>query len=60
MLEKAGSFNDENGDGFAQTGETISYSFTVTNDGNVTVNNIIVTDSLITVSGGPPFHHFVR
>ncbi|WP_146126668.1 hypothetical protein [Nonlabens agnitus] len=26
-------FNDENGDGFAQLGETISYSFEVTNSG---------------------------
>ncbi|WP_262497906.1 hypothetical protein [Nonlabens agnitus] len=30
-------FNDENGDGFAQLGETISYSFEVTNSGATTL-----------------------
>mgnify|MGYP005995890559 CR=1 FL=1 len=46
-------FNDEDGDGFAEVGETITYNFTVTNTGNVTVTNIIVTDPLVTVTGGP-------
>ncbi len=50
---KTGEFQDENGDGNADAGETISYSFTVTNTGNVTLSNVTVTDPLVSVSGGP-------
>ena len=50
---KSGTFNDENGDTFAQVGETISYAFTVENTGDVTLTNVTVTDPLVTVSGGP-------
>ena len=54
-LEKSGTFVDENGDGFAQVGETISYSFAVTNTGNVTLTDVDVTDLVggVSVSGGP-------
>ncbi|OOG68709.1 hypothetical protein B0E43_22090, partial [Algoriphagus sp. A40] len=52
-LLKDGVFNDENQDGFGNVGETISYSFTVTNTGNVTLSNIRVTDPMVTVVGGP-------
>ena len=34
---KSGTFNDENSDTFAQVGETISYTFTVENTGDVTL-----------------------
>ena len=54
---KTGTFNDENGDGFAQLGETIAYSFLVSNGGNVTLTNVSVTDPLVPVitcpSGNP-------
>ncbi|WP_172443362.1 DUF7507 domain-containing protein [Nonlabens agnitus] len=51
-------FNDENGDGFAQLGETISYSFEVTNSGATTLTNVTVTDPLLvapsgSLTGGP-------
>jgi uncharacterized repeat protein (TIGR01451 family) len=50
-LSKSGTFNDANSDGFAEVGETISYTFTETNTGNMTLNGVTVTDSGITVSG---------
>ena len=37
----------------ADAGETISYSFTVTNTGNLTITGITVTDPLVTMLGGP-------
>ena len=52
-LNKIGTFNDANGDGIAQVGETITYAFEVINTGNVTITGITVTDPLVTVVGGP-------
>ncbi|MCH7784657.1 MAG: gliding motility-associated C-terminal domain-containing protein [Bacteroidetes bacterium] len=54
-VEKTGVFNDENGDGSAQVGETISYNFKVTNTGSVTLYNITIDDPLpgIMIEGGP-------
>jgi gliding motility-associated-like protein/uncharacterized repeat protein (TIGR01451 family) len=50
---KDGVFVDGNADGFAQVGETIRYTFTVTNTGNVTLSNVRVQDEKVAVQGGP-------
>ncbi|MCZ8163087.1 MAG: hypothetical protein O9275_20685, partial [Microcystis sp. LE19-196.1B] len=52
-LVKTGVFNDENENGRADSGETISYTFLVTNTGNVSLTNVTVSDPMVTVSGGP-------
>ena len=43
-IDKVGTFN---GGAFAQVGDTISYTFEVSNDGNVTLTNVAVTDPLV-------------
>ena len=55
FVEKAGVFNDENGNFIPEPGETISYVFVVTNTGNLSVFNITLEDPLpgIVISGGP-------
>jgi len=50
---KKGTFNDANGDGFAQIGETITYNFSVVNTGTMQLTNVVVTDPMVTVTGGP-------
>jgi gliding motility-associated-like protein/uncharacterized repeat protein (TIGR01451 family) len=52
-LIKVGTFNDEDGDGCADVKETISYIFRVINNGNMTISNITVNDSLVNVQGAP-------
>ncbi|MFV8377103.1 Ig-like domain-containing protein, partial [Flavobacterium sp. LB1P71] len=46
-LVKTATFNDENGDGYAQADETISYSFVITNTGNVALSNVSVKDNYL-------------
>jgi len=43
-LLKSAQLNDTNGDGLADVGETIQYSFVLTNTGNVTLNSVTVSD----------------
>jgi uncharacterized repeat protein (TIGR01451 family) len=46
LVNKTGTIND-GGDGHADLGDTISYVITVTNNGNVTLKNVTLTDPLI-------------
>lgn len=49
---KTADLDDVNNDGFAGVGETITYNFDVTNNGNVTLTNIQVGD-LTNATNGP-------
>ncbi|WP_198520111.1 gliding motility-associated C-terminal domain-containing protein [Lacinutrix sp. Bg11-31] len=46
-LVKAAVFNDEDQDNCTDVGETISYTFTLTNTGNVSIDTIVLTDPLL-------------
>lgn len=52
-LVKQGVFSDTNGDGSAQPGELIQYSFSITNTGTIALNNVIITDPKATITGTP-------
>jgi uncharacterized repeat protein (TIGR01451 family)/LPXTG-motif cell wall-anchored protein len=47
-VQKSASLNDTNGNGLADLGETISYSFIVANGGNTLIEDIAVTDPKVT------------
>ncbi len=53
LLTKAATYKDTNGNGVADVGDHIDYTFTVENGGNVTLKSVKVTDTKVTVSGGP-------
>ncbi len=55
VLEKSGEWNDEDQDGNSDVGESISYTFSVTNNGDEPIYNITIEDPLpgLIIEGGP-------
>lgn len=52
-LNKTGIYQDLSPLGVYNPGDQISYSFSITNTGNVALSNISIADSMVNVSGGP-------
>jgi uncharacterized repeat protein (TIGR01451 family) len=52
-LQKTGRFGDVDGNGHASLGDTLTYTFTVTNDGGQTVTNVWPVDAGPTFNGQP-------
>jgi uncharacterized repeat protein (TIGR01451 family) len=53
LVKTAGAITDTNGDGVQNAGDTLAYTFTITNTGTTTLSNISITDSNASMSGGP-------
>ncbi|MDG2396558.1 MAG: hypothetical protein P8M03_02770, partial [Flavobacteriaceae bacterium] len=62
-VTKTSSVTDNNGNGEADLGDVITYSITVQNKGNVTLNGVSITDTLVdgnssalTLASGPTYN----
>jgi uncharacterized repeat protein (TIGR01451 family) len=53
ILKQVTGITDVNTNSIVDAGDRINYVFSVKNTGNVTLNNVTVTDPLVAVSGGP-------
>ncbi len=51
LVKSLVSIDDTNGSGLTDPGDTVNYAFVVRNTGNVALQNVIVTDPLVSVSG---------
>lgn len=51
-LVLTGEIIDSNGNGYPDAGETVDYSFAVTNAGNTTLNEVTITTVVIVLPGG--------
>ena len=53
LVKSVASIADTTGDGQIGAGDTVSYTFSVTNSGNLALQGVTVSDPLVTVTGGP-------
>ena len=53
LVKQAGTIADTNSNGVTDAGDTISWTFALTNTGNVSLTGLSVADPGATVSGGP-------
>jgi large repetitive protein len=53
LTKSLGTIADTNGNGFTDDGDTMNFTFTVKNTGNLALTNVAVSDAKATVVGGP-------
>ena len=53
LVKRLVGSTDVNGNGVLDVGDVLNYAFEVTNTGNVALIDVMVTDAIVAVSGGP-------